>query len=447
MRPLPVRTRLGYGAGALATGAFSTVPGLLLLPYLTDTVAVPAATAGAIVLVPKIWDVLFNPVAGRISDAGLTARGNRRRGLLIGGLALAVCFAALFAHPGFDSVTADSAYVVVVFFACATAFAFFQVPYNALPAELTTGYDERTRLTSWRISLLALAILASGAGAPAIANAIGGVDGYRVMGVAVAALIVAGTIGLHFGISRVPPTTARPATPSFRELLSAMRAWRSFRWLLTVYVVQSLGIGTLLAGVNYLARYVLGDAQFQTMLFAGFVGPALLVMPLWTRFGVVRGKLTGFRVSSGLFGAALIGLVFTQVLPLAAVLAFVALAGVGYAGVQVFPLAILPDLIAAEEERTGTTRAGATAGVWTAAETVGLALGPGLFGLVLAAGGYVSTSDSSVVQPDEAITAIVFGVSAIPAVLVLLGMVLLRSTLLGPGVTGVPGRNAREGKA
>ncbi|WP_199432231.1 MFS transporter [Qaidamihabitans albus] len=430
MSALGRRTRLGYSLGSFVTGAFGTVPGLLLLPYLTDTMAVPAAAAGAIVLLPKAWDVLFNPIAGRISDAGLARRGSRGRSLLLGGLVLAVCFAALFAHPGLGTVGLDAAYVVVIFFACATAFAFFQVPFNALPAELTDGYHERTRLTTWRIAVLALAILVSGAGAPAIASALGGVQGYRMMGVFVALLIVAGTISVYLGIRRAPAGILRQPTPTWRALLATMRVWKSFRWLLAVYFVQALGVATLLAGVSYTARYVLGDADLQALLFAGFVGPALLVMPLWDRVGRAGGKLAGFRVASAVFGVALIGLMFAQVLPLAVVFVFVAGAGVGYAGIQVFPLAILPDLISAEEERTGATRAGVTAGVWTAAETLGLALGPGLFGLVLAAGGYLSSADATVTQPDSAVTAIALGFSALPAVLVLLGIPLLRRSVL-----------------
>ncbi|ASR36473.1 MFS transporter [Prauserella marina] len=431
MSALGTKTRLGYSLGSFATGAFGTVPGLLLLPYLTDTMAVPAAAAGAIVLLPKAWDVLFNPIAGRISDAGLAKRGSRRRSLLLGGLVLAVCFAGLFAHPGFGSVGGDAAYVVAIFFVCATAFAFFQVPFNALPAELTDGYHERTRLTTWRIAVLALAILVSGAVAPAIANSVGGVDGYRLMGIFVGVLIALGTLGVYFGIRDVPKRSQLQPTPKLRALLATMREWRPFRWLLAVYFVQSLGVATLLAGVSYVARHVLGNADLQSLLFAGFVGPALLVMPVWDKLGRSGGKLTGFRVASAAFALALIGLVFAQVLPTAVVFAFVALAGIGYAGIQVFPLAILPDLISAEEERTGATRAGITAGVWTAAETLGLALGPGLFGLVLASGGYLSSVDASATQPDSAVTAITLGFSALPAVLILAGIPLLRRSVLG----------------
>src|ERR1041384_2230877 len=182
---MPLRTRFGYALGSLATGAFGTVPGLLLLPYLTDTLGVGASVAGLLVLLPKAWDVVFNPIAGRISDRTTGKLGARRPYLIYGGIPLGICVAALFAGPDTGSATLDALYVAVVFVLCATAFAFFQVPYNALPAELTTSPTERTRLTAWRIAVLSIAILISGAGAPAVRDAVGGLAGYRIMGIAV----------------------------------------------------------------------------------------------------------------------------------------------------------------------------------------------------------------------------------------------------------------------
>ena len=67
--PSSVRLRFGYASGALVTGAFTTLPGLLLLPYLTDTLGVGAALAGLVVLGPKAWAVLLTPLAGRTATA------------------------------------------------------------------------------------------------------------------------------------------------------------------------------------------------------------------------------------------------------------------------------------------------------------------------------------------------------------------------------------------
>ena len=70
-----------------------------------------------------------------------------------------------------------------------------------------------------------------------------------------------------------------------------------------------------------------------------------------------------------------------------------ALVGLGYAGAQVFPMAMLPDAAAVDARRTGSNRAGVYTGVWTAGETLGLALGPAVYALVLALGSYRSSTD------------------------------------------------------
>src|SRR3546814_2204675 len=71
----------------------------MLLPFLTDNLGIGALYAGMIVLLPKAWDVILNPLAGRISDRTVDPRGPRRPWLLRGGLSLAVAFALLFAGP------------------------------------------------------------------------------------------------------------------------------------------------------------------------------------------------------------------------------------------------------------------------------------------------------------------------------------------------------------
>ena len=65
-------------------------------------------------------------------------------------------------------------------------------------------------------------------------------------------------------------------------------------------------------------------------------------------------------------------------------------------------------------------------GVWTAGETLGLALGPAVLALLLALGGYVSTRGAEIAQPDSARTAITLGFSLVPALLIGLSLVTLR---------------------
>jgi glycoside/pentoside/hexuronide:cation symporter, GPH family len=417
--------RVGYGSGSVATGAFGTVPGLMLLPYLTDSLGIAAVAAGFIVFLPKAWDVVLNPIAGRISDRTVDPRGPRRPWLLRAGIALAGAFALLFAAP--DMATGlEALWVLVLFLACATAYAFFQVPYVAMPAELTSSYDERTRLMTWRVAILAFTIMLAGATAPAIRDAVGGRDGYRVMGVVMAAIILVGVVGAYAGTRRAPVNAPLPGAGSLRDQLRIVATAHDFRRLLTTFVVQALATGCMLAGVDYLASDVLGNDGATTVLFVCFVGPALLLTPAWSAIGTRVGKKRGYVASSVVLAAGALLAATAQSAPAALVYLAVVLVGVGYAGCQVFPMAMLPDAAAVDARRTGSNRAGVYTGVWTAGETLGLALGPGMYALVLALGGYRSSTDDDVLQPDSALTAITLGFSVLPAALIVLSLLWLR---------------------
>ncbi|GAA2573893.1 MFS transporter [Winogradskya consettensis] len=423
VHPLPRRTLAGYALGSLVTGSFGTVPGLLLLPYLTDTLGVAAGAAGLFVLLPKAWDVLVNPVAGRLSDRS----GARRPYLIIAGLLLGVLFAAIFAGP-FSHGGAAGAYVAFSFLAAATAYAFFQVPYVAMPAELTGDYAERTRLMTWRVAVIAVAILVSGALAPLVVDlGGGGLTGHRWSGMFVGSLIVVGALGAFFGTRGAQQHTAPEPESSLRVQLATAFANVPFRGLLLCWIVQSAGIGTLLAGVQYFADHILEQDSGATFLFAAFVGPALLVMPLWSRVGARLGKLRGLIIASLLFAVGVVALLTAGVMPAPFTYAFVAVVGCGYAGQQVFAMAMLPDCIAYDTARTGRRQAGVFTGLWTAGETLGLAFGPGIYALILQVFGYVSSSTGvPATQDGTAKLGVLLGFTVVPGLLVGAAVLLLR---------------------
>ena len=412
-------THLGYALGSIGTAAFGTVPGLLLLYYLTDELGVAAGLAGLVVFTPKAWDVWLNPWIGSRSDRTESRWGPRRPWMLAGGLTLPPLFVLVFAGPA-SSPGAAAAWVAVTFLLAATAYGCFQVPYVAQPAEITDDPGERATLMSWRVAALALGILLAGAGAPAVVDAFGGGrGGYLAMAVFVALLLAGGMLGAVAG-TRNAPTLTR--VHSEGGLVDGLReAWRSrpFRVLLVGFVVQALGIGVMLAGVPYYSEQVLGDPAAGTLLFVALVAPAILVMPLWLRFSRRRGKRSGLLAASLLFATAAGLLMFVQNGQTTAAIPLVVVVGIGYAGMQMFPLAMLPDVIAADEAASGERRAGVFTGVWTAAETLGLAVGPGLLGGLLALAGYVSSTGDDVAQSGTAVMAVRIGFTVLPAVLVL----------------------------
>ncbi|WP_316043485.1 MFS transporter [Actinomadura sp. CNU-125] len=170
--PLTRARLFGYGVGSVGTGVFSAVPGLLLLYYLTDVLGVGAAVAGAVLVLPKAWDVLLNPIVGAASDREAVRTGRRTRLLLIGACTLPVLFAAMFAVP-VDSPGFAAVWTGLAFLLAASAFACFQVPYVALPAEISAEPAERGRAMAWRVVCLTVGILVAGGVAPAITDAPG----------------------------------------------------------------------------------------------------------------------------------------------------------------------------------------------------------------------------------------------------------------------------------
>jgi Na+/melibiose symporter-like transporter len=90
---------------------------------------------------------------------------------------------------------------------------------------------------------------------------------------------------------------------------------------------------------------------------------------------------------------------------------------------QLFPYAILPDLIS-DEDHDG--RAGIFTGVWQGGETIAFAIGPALYSLVLFLTHYRSHSaDEAIAQPGSALTGLVVAYSVLPAVLTLASLPLL----------------------
>ncbi len=139
----PPATRLspatirGYALGSVGTGGFSTLPGLVLAYYLTDTLGVAAAVATFVVFAHKALDVVLNPAIGTLSDSWPAGRaaGNCSCG---SAPRCSRSLALTFAVPDGVDATVGAVWVGVAFIASAVAFSLFQVPYIAMPAELTT---------------------------------------------------------------------------------------------------------------------------------------------------------------------------------------------------------------------------------------------------------------------------------------------------------------------
>ncbi len=462
-RTLSRRTVRQYAVGSIGTGGFNTLPGLVLLYYLTDVLGIAALTAGAILTVCKVWDVVIDPVVGNLSDRSAVLRGSRRPFMRFGALTLPVFFVLTFAAGPTLPTWAAAAWVTVAFVLAATAFSAFQIPYLALAAEITDRYTERTRLLTWRMVMLTVAILIFGGVAPAVRGLFADpASGYLVMAI-VSALLLGGSMWTAAGSAPLTPNAGpEPAAGRSRTKESPMagvvaayrRGWqaflssRPFRALFLSFVLKAVASGLLLAVGQYVATWVLHREGALTWIFLALIGPALLVTPIWGRLANRYGKEPLVYVAGGLFAVATSSMVALIWWPGPWLYGPVILAGVAYAGLQSLPLSILPDVVAYETSRRGRDgdpsrrtrdRAGVFTGLWTGGETAGLAFGAFVLSVLLQAGGYQAAAGGAAGQPLSAVMAIILGLSIIPGVLVLISLVVFRGYRLrredieGPG--------------
>ena len=164
-RQVPFGVRVAYGVGAIADGAKNASFNAFLVLYYTTVLGLPGTLSGLAIFIALCVDAITDPLVGSISDHFRSRWGRRHPFMVFAAIPMGLCLYGLFAPPdGLDSRQ---------LFAWLTAFAigvrlfltFYMVPSGALGPEMTTHYDERTRLVAyrWLIGWLgALAILMAG---------------------------------------------------------------------------------------------------------------------------------------------------------------------------------------------------------------------------------------------------------------------------------------------
>lgn len=424
---------VGYGIGALASASFATVPGLILLFYLTNTLAVPAGVAGFIVLIPKLFDVVMNPLVGRLSDRTSTRWGARRPWILVGGLLFPLAFIATFWTP--YSGNAAALWVGIAFTLASLTFSIFVVPWSSLPAEIAPDTKERTSMAAWRIAFLSIAILISGGLAPSIVEeAANPRAGYREMALTMGGMMVIATLTVALvGARRSTPATTLPApSAGLRESISMLRSNGSLRAMYWIVGLTEVSAAVSLASTPYLANYVVRDGGAVATMFVSLTIPLLITMPVWRAVALKIGKHAALGAALVIFGAGalmLLGLlVASSDIRQIWVLASVFVVGVGFAGTSMLPQAMFADAMAYETAVRGQSNTGAMVGGWNAAETISGGVGAAAFAAVLTLAGFISAGEDQIVsQPDSAITGIILGASLIPALAAFVALLPLRS--------------------
>jgi GPH family glycoside/pentoside/hexuronide:cation symporter len=181
-----MRTKIGFGVCDLGGNLFFTALGFWALNYLTDTVAIPAAVAGIIIMVGKAWDAFADPVMGYISDRTRTKWGRRRPYIFFGSIPLFFSMWWFFSAPGISSPVLLALWAGFAFALLNTAYTVVNIPYSSLTPELTKDFHERSSLNGYRFGF---AVIGTIIGAGAVQPIIGLFGGNKQLGFSMMGLV------------------------------------------------------------------------------------------------------------------------------------------------------------------------------------------------------------------------------------------------------------------
>src|SRR5512142_2367833 len=110
---LPFLEKLGYsGADAAANFVFMTMV-LFQLNFYTDNFGLSAGAAAAILLWPRLWDAVADPIVGILADRTNTRWGKFRPWILFTAVPWAVIMVLAYTTPTGWSMGALVAYAVI----------------------------------------------------------------------------------------------------------------------------------------------------------------------------------------------------------------------------------------------------------------------------------------------------------------------------------------------
>ena len=211
-RVVPVREKVAYGAAGVTDFLYLNLPLAMATPIFSVKLGMSPALLGISMAVAKALGALVSPVVGARSDNLRSRWGRRKPFMAVGALVGAVAMPLLWCPPA--SGWGMFAYVTFFITTVSVFSSVYSIPYNALGLELTTDYDDRTRVQAWKGYLQTVGIVASAwfywfTLRPVFADEVVGV---RWLSVIVAGVMLGGA-AWSLRVNR-PITRRRPINPS-----------------------------------------------------------------------------------------------------------------------------------------------------------------------------------------------------------------------------------------
>jgi glycoside/pentoside/hexuronide:cation symporter, GPH family len=408
---VPLRTKLAYGAGAVAYGIKDNGYSVFLLLFYNQVVGLPAEQVGTIIALALVFDALIDPLIGHLSDRTHTRWGRRHPWLYGSALPIALSWMMLW-HPPEGTPQVILGYLLIVAIVTRAAIATNEVPSLAMAPEITRDYHERTLVLRYRFLFgwaggLAMLMAAYGVFlAPPIGAQSGPLApaGYSIYGIAgalvMAAAVLVSAIGTHKRLAHPPARRIEPKP--FRDELRAMRETLSNKGFLVLmlaaafgYTNQGLGFAMSNYNLNFVWQFGTGQfVAYSLALLAGAVGIFFVIAPIGRRLGKAPAAALLSAVAAAFVTSTyilrLLGL-FPEPGSPALLPAFLTLNTLGTAagiGAMIMGASMMSDVVEASEERTGRREEGLFFAGLLFVQKCASGLGIFIAGLILAAAGF-----------------------------------------------------------
>jgi glycoside/pentoside/hexuronide:cation symporter, GPH family len=417
------RTKLMYGIGDAGINMADTMVGLLFAIFLTDVVGLRPALAALALFLGRSSDYLNDPIIGYLSDRTRSRWGRRRPFILFGMLPFALVYMLIWWRPPFDSQVALAIYYAVAFILYDTAATILYMPYFAMTPELTSDYDERTKLTTYRMVFSIIGAMIAYVVPLAIIGNMVPQNASRILnvGAGVAVVSILPMILVFLG-TRERKEYQKQEQTSIKDSLKAAVKNRPFLYAIGIFLLTWTAFDVLQTVLLYYLKYRMHMEGNGDLIFALLFVGALVSLPFWSWASSRWDKRRAYI-------GAMLYLVVVMVLigfmdpswGLAAMATLSILAGLGVGAIQLLTWAMIPDAVEWDEYQTGKRHEGMFYSLVTTFRKVAVSISIPLAMLMLEWTGYVANAET---QPHSAILGLQLLIGPIPAVCLVGGIVL-----------------------
>jgi len=426
-----------YGLGDVGTGMGASLIGFYLLRFYVAA-GLPPWQAGLAFGIGRLWDAVNDPVIGWLSDKTQSRWGPRVPWIIGSALPLGVAMAAMWWLPPWSEAAVRFLIFLLISVVANTLYTAVNLPYTALAAELSGDTGLRTQLNTARFTGSILATVTAALLAGVLVRDLNDPASYLPVGLVAGLIITASALlcgwGLLSGARRCQRPERAPGTT--RRLLGRVARNGRFAMVLGLYLLLWCALQLMQAVSLFFLPVVLQVPEaLSKLILLPFLISSLAGLWLWNSVSHRSGRLMALRWGGMLWiGACLMVMVLQPLDPalaswawpgnalkLALLLTTITVAGVGASTAYLIPWSLLPDAIDVDPEKP----AGQYSAWMVLAQKVCISVVIALLGVLLTASGY-SEALPSTAQPASALVAIRLCMGLIPALLVVLGLLVVR---------------------